>query len=138
MAPGTIDFLGRFGAPSCIREAPVTDRAVSLTTVALAGRCPRCGKGSLFNGLLALRDRCDSCGLDLQAQDTGDGPAMAGVFIMSAVTVIAAIIVEVKFNPPLWVHAIIWPLFLLPATILLMRVAKGLLVALHWRHRRDA
>ena len=115
----------------------MSDRAVPLATVALAGRCPRCGKGSLFNGMLALRDHCENCGLDFQAQDTGDGPAMAGVFIMSAVTVIAAIIVEVKYNPPLWLHAVIWPIFLLPTTILLMRVAKGLLVALHWRHRRD-
>lgn len=115
----------------------MTEAPVSLATVALAGRCPRCGKGALFNGLLALRERCPVCDLDLQAQDTGDGPAMAGVFIMSAVTVIAALIVEVKFNPPLWLHMVIWPIFLLPATILLMRVAKALLVALHWRHRRD-
>ena len=116
----------------------MTDRAVSLATVALAGLCPRCGKGRLFQGLLTLRDRCESCGLELNAQDTGDGPAMAGIFIMSAVTVIAALVVEVKYNPPLWLHAIIWPIFLLPTTILLMRVAKALLVALHWRHRRDA
>ena len=116
----------------------MTDRAVPLSTVALSGRCPRCGQGKLFDGLLALRERCESCGLDLGSQDTGDGPAMAGVFILGAVTVIAAIIVEVKYQPPLWLHAIIWPIFLLPLTIAFMRVAKGLLVALHYRHRRES
>jgi len=116
----------------------MTTTPVPLATVALAGRCPRCGKGRLFGGMLALRERCESCGLDLQSMDTGDGPATAGIFILSAVTVIAAIIVEVKYEPALWVHAIIWPIFLLPASIALMRVAKGLLVALHWRHRREA
>ena len=82
----------------------MTTTPVPLATVALRGRCPRCGRGPLFRGLLALRDRCESCGLDLQAMDTGDGPATAGIFILSAVTVIAAIIVEVKYEPALWVH----------------------------------
>ena len=77
-------------------------------------------------------------GLDLRAQDPGDGPAVVGVFVIGAVTVIAAIIVDVKFEPPLWVHALLWPVVVLPLTVMVTRVAKALLVALHVRHRQDA
>lgn len=27
-------------------------------------RCPRCGQGKLFDGFLALRERCANCGRD--------------------------------------------------------------------------
>ncbi len=107
----------------------------SLVTAALLGRCPRCGKGRLFRGLLDVRDACDSCGLDLRAHDAGDGPAVAGIFVIGALTVIAAIWVDVRFEPPLWVHAVLWPAIVLPFSVLAMRVAKAALVALQWRHR---
>jgi surfeit locus 1 family protein len=38
-------------------------------------RCPRCGKGKLYNGLLKIADRCVVCDLDLSAEDSGDGAA---------------------------------------------------------------
>src|SRR3546814_4506734 len=42
----------------------------------LACRCPRCGKGRLFSGILKIAERCNACGLDLRKQDAGDGPAV--------------------------------------------------------------
>src|SRR3712207_9462881 len=48
----------------------------------LAGCCPRCGKGKLFRGFLALAPRCEVCGLDFGFADSADGPAF---FIMSIV-----------------------------------------------------
>lgn len=111
---------------------------VPLATAALLGRCPRCGKGSLFRGLLDIRDACDACGLDLRAHDAGDGPAVAAIFVIGAAAVGAAIWVDVKFAPPLWLHAVLWPALVLPFSVLTMRVAKAALVALQWRHRRNA
>lgn len=110
----------------------------SLTTVALLGRCPRCGKGALFRGLLEVRETCESCGLDLRAHDAGDGPAVAGIFVIGTVAVGAAIWVDVRVEPPLWVHAVLWPALVLPLSVLTMRVAKAALVALQYRHRRDS
>jgi len=110
----------------------------SLVAAALLGRCPRCGKGKLFRGLLDIRDSCDVCGLDLRAHDAGDGPAVAGIFVIGALAVGLALWVDVRFEPPLWVHAVVWPLFVLPLSILTMRWAKAALVALQWRHRRDS
>ncbi|MBR0680997.1 DUF983 domain-containing protein [Roseomonas eburnea] len=106
--------------------------------MALLGRCPRCGKGKLFRGVLDIRESCESCGLDLRAHDAGDGPAVAGIFFIGAVTVGLALWVDVRFEPPLWVHAVLWPALVLPLSVLTMRVAKAALVALQWRHRRDS
>ena len=111
---------------------------VSLARAALLGRCPRCGKGALFRGLLDIRPACASCGLDLGAHDAGDGPAVAAIFLIGALTVGLAIWIDVRFEPPLWVHAVLWPALVLPLSVLVMRVAKAALVALHWRHRAAA
>lgn len=108
---------------------------VTPLIAALTGHCPRCGKGKLFQGLLAIRPSCSSCHLDLSAHDAGDGPAMAGIFVIGAIAVILALWVDARFRPDLWVHAVIWPLVILPLSLLVMRGAKALLVALHWRHR---
>jgi uncharacterized protein (DUF983 family) len=112
--------------------------AAPLAPVVLLGRCPRCGSGPLFSGVLAVRDSCPACGLDLRAHDSGDGPAVAGIFIIGALAVIAALVVDVKYQPPLWLHALLWPALVLPLTLVVMRLAKALLVALQYRHRLRA
>ena len=117
---------------------PAPQGAAPLVPVALLGRCPRCGSGPLFSGLLTLRDTCPDCGLDLRAHDSGDGPAMAGIFIVGALAVIAALVVDAKYRPPLWLHAVLWPVLVLPLSLLVMRLAKALLVALQYRHRLRA
>ena len=47
----------------------------SIVTTGLRCRCPRCGEGKLFAGFLALRPRCEACGLDYGFADPADGPA---------------------------------------------------------------
>ncbi|MEM9169542.1 MAG: DUF983 domain-containing protein, partial [Pseudomonadota bacterium] len=42
----------------------------------LAGKCPRCGRGALFQSYLKLNARCPVCDLDFSKADSGDGPAV--------------------------------------------------------------
>jgi uncharacterized protein (DUF983 family) len=109
--------------------------AASILYVALACRCPRCGQGRLFRNLLEVRDTCDVCGLDLRFHDAGDGAAVGVVLVLGAIVVGLAFWVEFRFAPPLWLHAIIWPVVTVPLAVLLMRPAKAALVALQFRHR---
>jgi len=102
---------------------------------ALACRCPRCGEGRLFAGLLTVRQRCAACGLDLRVHDTGDGPAVLVIFVLASVVVGLAFVVEFRFSPPLWVHAVLWPVVTIPAAVLMMRPLKAALVALQFRYR---
>jgi uncharacterized protein (DUF983 family) len=98
-------------------------------------RCPRCGRAPLYEGLLTIRERCVACGLDLRAQDSGDGPAVFVILILGFVVVGLAALVEIKLEPPLWVHALLWPGIILAGAIFLLRILKAMLIALQFRHR---
>jgi uncharacterized protein (DUF983 family) len=101
----------------------------------LACRCPRCGQGKLFEGFLNLRKRCETCDLDYAFIDTGDGPAIFIMMLAGAIVVGAALIVEVKYQPPFWVHAALWGPLILITTLLPLRAMKSLLIALQFHHK---
>ena len=110
---------------------------VSALRAALGSRCPRCGKGQLYDGLLKVRDRCEFCGLNLAAADTGDGPVIFIVFIVGAIVVGSALWTELEFSPPMWVHVVLWPPLVLGLSLLLLRFLKSLLIALQFKHRAE-
>ena len=83
---------------------------VSPFVAGLSCKCPRCGLGALFDGYLTVAARCEHCDLDLSKQDSGDGPAVFVIFILGIVVVPVMLIVEVKFEPPVWVHFVTWPI----------------------------
>jgi len=60
---------------------------------------------------------------------------MAGIFVIGAIAVVLALWVDARFEPALWVHALIWPAVVLPLSLMVMRVAKAMLLGLQWRHR---
>jgi uncharacterized protein (DUF983 family) len=113
----------------------VSDAAPPIWRAALLCRCPRCGRGSLFAGVLTVRERCLVCGVDLRQADTGDGPAVLVIFVLATVVVGLAFWVEFRFEPPLWVHAVLWPLVTVPLALAMMRPLKAAMVALQFRHR---
>lgn len=101
----------------------------------LSCRCPRCGEGKLYDGFLNLRPQCAVCGLDYAFIDTGDGPAVFIIMIAGAIVVAAALIVEVKYQPPFWLHAALWLPLILATTLLPLRAMKSLLIALQFHHK---
>jgi uncharacterized protein (DUF983 family) len=101
----------------------------------LAGRCPGCGKGHLFEGFLSLRPRCEACGLDYSFADAGDGPAVFVILFAGFVVVGLALMVEVLYQPPYWVHAALWLPLILVVTLAPLRMLKGLLIALQYHHK---
>ena len=101
----------------------------------LRGRCPRCGEGKLFHGFLTLRRRCENCGLDFSFADAGDGPAVFVILLGGGIVVFAALLTEVLFQPPYWVHAVLWLPLILIVTLLPLRLIKGLLIALQFHHQ---
>ena len=101
----------------------------------LACRCPRCGKGQLFQGFLTLRPRCEACELDYAFIDAGDGPAVFVILLAGFIVVGCALVVEFKYAPPFWLHALLWLPLILATTLLPLRSMKGLLIALQYRHK---
>ena len=108
--------------------------AVSLARAALGCRCPRCGKGPLFAGLLRVRPICAICGLDLSTQDAGDGPAVFVILFLGLIVVGLAGFVEIRFSPPIWVHLLLWTPLSFGGAVGMLRPFKAGLIALQYRH----
>lgn len=103
----------------------------------LAGKCPRCGQASMFQGFIAVRPTCPSCGLDYGFADSGDGPA---VFIMLAagfLIVGAALFVEIRYEPSVWTHLLLWPPLVIGVCLAMMRPFKGVLIALQFHNKAE-
>jgi uncharacterized protein (DUF983 family) len=110
----------------------------TLSAAALAGlscACPRCGKGRLFEGFLTLRPRCEMCGLDYDFADAGGGPAVFIILFAGFIVVGAALVTEVVYRPPYWVHAALWLPLIAILTLGPLRPMKGLLIALQFHHK---
>ncbi|HEY7384993.1 MAG TPA: DUF983 domain-containing protein [Beijerinckiaceae bacterium] len=101
------------------------------------GRCPRCGKGHLFAGYLGLRPRCESCGLDFRFADSGDGPAFFVMSIVGILVVALALWTEFAYEPPIWLHMVLWSSLAVILSLLLIRPAKGVMVALQYHHNAE-
>lgn len=109
--------------------------AVSVPSPVLTGvlgRCPRCGRGSMFQGLIALAPGCSACGLDLGFADTGDGPAFFASFIGGFIVLGIGVWLQIAYEPALWVYPLVFIPLGLVVCIGLLRLSKGLLVSLQY------
>jgi uncharacterized protein (DUF983 family) len=116
----------------------MAEPAVAAPNPILAGiacRCPRCGKGKMFSGFLGLKPVCEACGLDYAFVDAGDGPAVFVILFAGFIVVGAALVVEMRYQPPLWVHAALWVPLLLLTTLAPLRSMKGVLIALQYHYK---
>ncbi|HWU18032.1 MAG TPA: DUF983 domain-containing protein [Devosia sp.] len=107
---------------------------ISPFKAGLLCRCPRCGQGRLFKGYLKVAPVCPACGLDLAFADSGDGPAIFVIFLVAPLIIVLALVVGAVFNPPPYIHLILW----IPATLILSLALlppfKATMVALQYRH----
>ena len=101
----------------------------------LRARCPGCGEGRLFQGFLTLRPACERCGLDYSFADAADGPAVFVILISGFIVVFAALAVEFTYQPPYWVHAMLWLPLIALTTLGPLRQIKGVLIALQYHHK---
>ena len=116
------------------------EQVPSLGATILAGvlgRCPSCHRGKLYDGYLALAPRCDVCGLDYRFADSGDGPAVFVILVTGFIVVGLALIVEILYSPPYWVHAALWGPLAIILPLVLLRSFKGVLIALQFRHKAE-
>ena len=109
----------------------------SILSAGLGCRCPRCGRARLFSGFLTLRPACERCGLDYTFIDSGDGPAFFVMSIVGIVVVGLAMWVEFTWEPPIWVHMALWLPLTVALSFAMVRPAKGLMIALQFRHKAE-
>ena len=102
-----------------------------------SGRCPRCGEGHLFTGFLNVAPSCDNCGLDLKFADSGDGPAVFVMLLAGFIVLGTALWVDVTYEPPLWVHLVIFLPLAIIVCVGMLRPLKGVLVALQYKNKAE-
>ncbi len=88
----------------------------------------------MFAGWVRFAERCRACGLDFESFNVGDGPAAFLIFIVGAVLVGGALVVDGAFTPAWWVHMIWIPLGV-AMTVLGLRCGKALLLTQEYFHR---
>ena len=98
-------------------------------------RCPRCGEGKLYDGFLKVAEGCSICDLRLAHEDAGDGPAVFIILIYGMVMAVLAVIIEFSYEPPLWVHLLIFVPLVMGGSALVLRPFKGVMIALQYKHR---
>ena len=123
---------------------PQTDRAVGdtsypdasfLTCVGrgLRNRCPNCGEGRVFAGFLRIVEACEVCRAPLGTLRADDAPPYIVIFLVGHLFVPPVFWVERAYEPPMWLHMVVWlPLFALGCTLLL-RPVKGAVVGWMWK-----
>lgn len=107
----------------------------SLWSAGGRGLCPRCGNPTLFAGFARFAPRCRACGLDFSGFNVGDGPAAFLTLAVGALITALAVAVELAYQPPWWVHAVLWLPLTIVAVLVSLRFAKALLLALEYRNR---
>lgn len=107
----------------------------SFLKASIQARCPRCGQGALFVGYLRIVPVCNSCGLCFANFATEDGPASLIILPLCMVTAGGSLVLEVMKQPPIWVHVMVWPIFIALSVGSLLRPVKAGMVALQYRYR---
>lgn len=125
-APKSTDIVTEGGASSGWR---------GIAEAALKGLCPRCGARTLFAGWVRFAPRCRSCGLDFEQFNVGDGPAAFLTLIVGGIIVALAIWLQLTFEPPFWVHALLWVPLATAGVILGLRLAKAALIWSEYRQK---
>lgn len=103
----------------------------------LSGRCPRCGEGRLFRGFLTVAPACEHCGLDFSFADAGDGPAVFVTLFAGFLVLGMALWVELVYEPPFWVHLLVFAPLTLIVCLGILRPLKGLLVAMQYANKAE-
>jgi len=117
-----------------VKHTENTKGQPDLKQVALFGLCPNCGERTLFSGMLKFAQKCRSCGFDIGQFNVGDGPAAILILVIGGFITASAVIFQLKFDPPFWVHMLLWIPLTIIAVIASLRLTKAALLALEYRN----
>lgn len=98
----------------------------------LRERCPNCRDGKMFRAFLKVADDCPVCGEALHHHRADDAPAYFVILIVGHVVVPLALVVEVAYAPPYWLHAVLWLPLTIGLAVGLLQPIKGAIVGWQW------
>lgn len=130
---------GKAGPRAAERKIMNEDNAhfapVDPVKAGLTASCPRCGQGRLFDGYSKVKPRCSNCGLDYSFADSGDGPAIFVILLADFLVVGLAVWTELTYQPPVWLHFVLFGPLAIIVSLWLLRTIKAMLIALQYRNK---
>ena len=99
------------------------------------GHCPRCRAKTLYAGVISFAPRCRGCGLDFSAFNVGDGAAAFLTLIVGGVVSALAIWLQLRVEPPFWVHVVLWVPLSTFSVLAGLRYGKSKLLAAEYRRK---
>ncbi|MDB5645965.1 MAG: hypothetical protein JWQ05_1634 [Methylobacterium sp.] len=91
----------------------------------------------MFDGFLTFRPSCEVCGLDYDSFNSGDGPAFFVMSIVGIFVVGLALWMEITYEPPIWVHALVAGTLSIGLSLAMVRPLKGILAALQFTNKAE-
>jgi uncharacterized protein (DUF983 family) len=98
-------------------------------------RCPACGEGRMFSSYLKVSPSCESCGEDLHHHRADDAPPYLTIMIVGHIVVPLLMWLELRHEPALWIHFILWLPLTVALCLALLPPIKGVVVAYQWALR---
>ena len=111
------------------------ERKVSFAAKLPFGNCPRCRAKTLFTGVISFGPKCRACGLNYSAFNVGDGAAAFLTLIIGAVVSGLAIWLQLRVEPPFWVHIMLWVPLTTFAVLAGLRYGKSRLLVAEYRRK---
>ena len=98
----------------------------------LSGRCPKCGRGRIFERYLKPAAACSECGVATGQIRTDDIAPYFTIMVVGHVVVPPLLLLERMYAPPSWVHMVVWPPLAILATLLSLPHIKGAVMGWMW------
>jgi uncharacterized protein (DUF983 family) len=102
----------------------------------LLGRCPNCGKGTMFRAYLSVNPRCPVCDEDLSGERADDAPAFF-TLLVGCLVGCAGVLLSDESSPQtsLLAVALFWLVVTAVASLLVLPRFKGAVVGYQWALR---
>ncbi|MEA2934193.1 MAG: hypothetical protein QOD74_839, partial [Variibacter sp.] len=76
---------------------------------------------------------CEHCRLNFSFADAGDGPAVFVILFAGFIVAGLALVTEFVWQPPFWLHALLWGPLAVVVCVGPLRPLKGVMIALQYR-----
>ncbi|MEO0863397.1 MAG: DUF983 domain-containing protein [Pseudomonadota bacterium] len=95
-------------------------------------RCPRCGRGTLFNSYLKVGSGCRICKLDYSHHRADDGPAYLTILLVGHLMIPLLHFVFVRWRPEPLVLFTIFAVGSVALSLYLLPRLKGAIIGFQW------
>ena len=108
-----------------------------VTQAALFGLCPKCHAKTLFDAPASVAFRCAECGLELAQLERGNRATTLVTFLVAAVLIGLALVVDEWLRPPLWVMALVFVPLTIAIVLGAIRFFKTLLLMARYERGQE-